>query len=137
MRVLVDTSVVLGTLLGQSEQVTCWGKWSEAYVSELVQTEYLRSLDRLRLQGALTDEDRVRLRLDFETFWKTCHRVPVSTSILTRASEPFPTVLGTLDAIHLATLLQIQNNLDIQLTLLTHDEQLARAARACNVRVQP
>lgn len=68
MRVLVDTSVVLGTLLGQSEQVTCWGKWSEAFVSELVQTEYLRSLDRLRLQGALTDEDRARLRLDFETF---------------------------------------------------------------------
>jgi len=70
-------------------------------------------------------------------FWSTCHRVPVSDKILIRAAEPFPTVLGTLDAIHLPTLLQIRKNLGLELTLLTHDDQLARAALASGVKDLP
>jgi len=45
--------------------------------------------------------------------------------------------LGTLNAIHLATLLQLRQDLDLELTLLTHDDQLARAALASGVKVIP
>jgi hypothetical protein len=83
------------------------------------------------------DEDRVWLRRNFEIFWRTCHRIPVSAGVLNRAEEPFPTVLGTLDALHLSSLLLAQQSEGIELTLLTHDLQLGRAALACGVTVLP
>jgi predicted nucleic acid-binding protein len=46
-----------------------------------------------------------------------------------------PTVLGTLDALHLATALEVKRALAPKLVLLTHDEQLARAARASGLAV--
>lgn len=137
MIVVVDTSVVLRVLLGQADPVACWARWERAYVSQLVHTEFHRTVDRLRLEGILDDAERVRVALNFETFWRTCHRVPVSAAILTRAAEPFPTVLGTLDGIHLATVLLIRQNLGVDPTLLTHDDQLARAALASGVTVLP
>lgn len=135
MIVFVDTSVALRYLLGQADPVGCWGKWEQAFVSELIRTEFYRVLDRLRLQGSIGDADRVQFGLDFETFYRTCHRVPVGEKVLGRAEQPFPTVIGTLDALHLATLLLAQQGTGLEITLLTHDEQLARTALACGVDV--
>jgi predicted nucleic acid-binding protein len=137
MNVYVDTSVVLRVLLGQANVVDCWSNWEQAYVSELIRTEFFRTIDRLRLQGVIGDIDRVQIGLDFEIFYRTCHRIPVSEKILRRAEQPFPTVIGTLDAIHLTTLLLTQDQKGMPMTLLTHDEQLARTALACGVEVLP
>lgn len=137
MNVFVDTSVVLRYLLGQADVVDCWGQWEQAFVSDLIRTEFYRTIDRLRLQGEITDADRVQLGLDFVSFFRTCHRVPVGEKVLARAEQPFPTVIGTLDAIHLATLLLVQQATGHEITLLTHDLQLARAALACGVPVLP
>jgi len=60
--------------------------------------------------------------------------VPVEPRILLRASEPFPTLLGTLDAVHLATALLIRDDLE-DLSFATHDDELALAARAVGFRV--
>jgi len=133
----VDTSVVLRYLLGQTDPVDCWGRWKQAFVSELMRAEFFRAIDRLRLQGEIEDADRVQLGLDFEIFYRTCHRVPVGGQVLARADQPFPTVIGTLDALHLATLLLVQQGTGLELTLLTHDDQLARTALACGVPVLP
>jgi predicted nucleic acid-binding protein len=46
-----------------------------------------------------------------------------------------PTVLGTLDAIHLATALAVKDALSIALRLLTHDKQLAVGASAVGLEV--
>lgn len=137
MNAFVDTSVVLRFLLGQPDTVDCWGRWEQAFVSELMRTEFYRAVDRLRLEGEIGDSDRVQLGLDFETVYRTCHRVAVGEQALARAGQPFPTVIGTLDAIHLATLLLIEQGTGLKLTLLTHDQQLARTALACGVDVLP
>ena len=137
MNVMVDTSVVLRMLLGEEDPVDCWGKWQRAYVSALVRTEFFRTVDRLRLGGELGDEDRVLLHRNFEIFWNTCYRIPISEAVLSRAEEPFPTVLGTLDALHLASLLLVRQSEGVELILLTHDLQLGRAALACGVDVVP
>ena len=70
------------------------------------------------------------VQLTHETF--AIH--PVTERIFQRASETFPTVVGTLDAIHLATALAIREieNLDY---LLTHDSQLGTAARSLGFEV--
>ncbi|RME20569.1 MAG: PIN domain-containing protein [Deltaproteobacteria bacterium] len=55
----------------------------------------------------------------------------VTEGILERAASAMPTVIGTLDAIHLATALELAREAGMKdLVLATHDVQLARAARA-------
>jgi hypothetical protein len=48
-----------------------------------------------------------------------------------------PTILGTLDSIHLASALEIREATDVPVALMfaTHDEQLARGARAFGFQV--
>ena len=55
--------------------------------------------------------------------------------ILSRASEPFPTPLGTLDAVHLATALVWRDRTKEELVMMTHDGDLATAARAFGIDV--
>jgi DhnA family fructose-bisphosphate aldolase class Ia len=57
-------------------------------------------------------------------------RVEMTRGVLARASQPYPTSLGTLDALHLATALIWKKSIDEELLLATHDEVLARAAEA-------
>jgi predicted nucleic acid-binding protein len=132
---VVDTSVVVRVILGEPDPLPCWGAWEQAFVSSLVRTEFYRVADRLRLEGRITDQDRVQVTRDFDIFWSTCHKVFPDERILNRAAGSFPTVLGTLDAIHLSTLLLLEPHLGNSLTMLTHDQQLAVAATACGVEV--
>jgi hypothetical protein len=60
--------------------------------------------------------------------------VPVTESILLRASQALPTVVGTLDAIHLSTALILRETEPLDL-VATHDQQLAIAARALGFAV--
>jgi hypothetical protein len=55
--------------------------------------------------------------------------------ILARASEPFPTPLGTLDALHLATLLVWRDRVAQSIVLATHDAALGLAARTFDIEV--
>jgi hypothetical protein len=61
--------------------------------------------------------------------------VEVDSSVLSRASQPFPTLIGTLDAIHLATVTLWQEMSESDLVIATHDLQLGAAARASGFRV--
>ena len=88
----------------------------------------------MRLGGDLSDRDVSELAAEIETVHETLAVVPLAETILRRASEAFPTVVGTLDAIHLSTALAIRNAEKIDL-LLTHDPQLAIAARALGFQV--
>lgn len=61
--------------------------------------------------------------------------VPLAPAILERAGGPFPAVIGTLDAIHLATALLWTQKAGEPLLFSTHDIQLAVAARTCGFEV--
>lgn len=50
--------------------------------------------------------------------------------ILSRAAQPLPVTLGTLDAMHLATALVWREVSQAVVVLATHDARLALAARA-------
>jgi hypothetical protein len=53
--------------------------------------------------------------------------------VLSRASEPLPLPLGTLDALHLATALLWQEQTGKDLVMATHDDTLALAARSFGI----
>ena len=134
MIVYLDTSVVLRVLFHEPNPVQVWGRWNKAYSSNLWRVEALRTVDRLRLSGDLSDEEVADLASDIRTVHETLLIQPLNDSILQRASESFPTVVGTLDALHLATALAIRefDKLDL---LLTHDLRLGTAARSLGFEV--
>jgi len=129
MTVYLDTSVVLRVLFHEPNPVKVWAKWDKAYSSSLWRVEALRTVDRLRLSGNLADREVADLTRDIRTVHETLSIQPLNDSILQRASESFPTVVGTLDALHLATALAIRE-LDKPDLFLTHDLRLGTAARS-------
>jgi predicted nucleic acid-binding protein len=134
MTVYIDTSVILRILFRERNPVEVWGKWERALSSNLWRVEALRNVDRLRLSGELSDEEVADLVKEIRLVHETLAIYPLTERILQRASETFPTVLGTLDAIHLATALAIEQVESIDL-FLTHDGQLATGARTLGFTV--
>ena len=137
MTVYVDASVVLSRLLNQEPTIDEWGYWSAAYTSDICRVEFHRTIDRLRLNADLDDDERGVLHERFAEFWRSVNRVRVSTTILDRASQARRTVLGTLDAIHLASAeIADGRSEDGVAEFLTHDRQLGTAARAVGFAVR-
>lgn len=134
MTVYVDTSVVLRILLHEPNPIGIWGQWKKAYSSSLWRVEALRTVDRLRLGREISDTEVAELVREIRIIHETFAIHPVTSPVLQRASETFPTVVGTLDAIHLATALSIREIEKLDL-LLTHDSQLATAARSLGFEV--
>jgi len=133
MNVYIDASVILRVILGEPNPLPEWGSLAPMS-SELVRVECLRVIDRAKLQLRVPDEQsaghRARALLALATF----RLVGLSPWILDRASNPFPTALGTLDAIHLATALELRDEVS-DLALATHDRELAIAAQAVGFAV--
>jgi len=129
MTVYLDTSVPLRVLFHEPNPLTLWAKWDKAYSSSLWRVEALRTVDRLRLSGDLSDREDADLERDIRLIHETLTIQPLNDSILERASESFPTVVGTLDALHLSTALAIREFEKLEL-FLTHDFQLETAARS-------
>jgi predicted nucleic acid-binding protein len=132
-----DSSVILRWLLKQPRALNDWSRWQAGVISELLEVEVLRSLDRLRLLGKLTTADMVEKIGLLRVFVGDCDVFPIQHPVLQRASSSFPTVVGTLDAIHLSTALLWMADNSEPLVFLTHDRQLALAARACGMEVKP
>ena len=136
MKVYLDSSVVLRRLQREPAPVLHWAQWERALSSELLRLEVMRSIDRNRLKGVLTDQDVAELSIRAHSIFDAIEFVEVNGAILDRASQSFLTPLGTLDALHLATALRVAESSEIELTLLTHDTELATAARSMNLKVE-
>ena len=130
MNVYLDSSFVIRQLLGVRPECPFWGKWEKAYASTLLRTECFRAAKLMRLNGKIDDAQRARLGTWIEKVVSTVTQVPVTDAILHRAAETFPTAVGTLQGIHLATLLELQAVHGITCSLATDDSQLLQAATA-------
>ena len=136
MTVFVDTSVFMRRLLKQPGAFTDWSAWGLVVASELLSVEAHRVLDRLRVQHAFGDAELGELHRLLQASLRALEFVRLSRAVLKRAANPFPTALGTLDSIHLASALLWMEERGEDMTLVTHDAQLAIAARACGLDVQ-
>jgi predicted nucleic acid-binding protein len=134
VKVYVDTSVVLRVVLGERRVLAEWPSIDVAMASELVRVEALRTIDRARIQLQLSDEEVASRREGVFAILGACHIARVDGVVLERAAEPFPTLVRTLDAIHLATALLIRTEHE-DLVFATHDGQLATAARSVGFKV--
>jgi uncharacterized protein len=124
----LDTSVVLAHLLGEDRQPPS-SFWSQAAMSSTL-LEY-EIIVRLNARNASPKELSTARRLlgDVEL-------VPLDAPALSRALQPFPVQLRTLDAIHLSTVLFLQGR-GLKLQLATYDKRMGRAAKALGVTLVP
>lgn len=124
----IDTSALLRLVLREPGALEGLLSFDGLVSSELIAVESWRTIDRLRLQGALTvEEAAARLRV-IADWLEAIDLVLLRPPVLSRASEPLPTPLGTLDAIHLATALIWRERMGGLPTMATHDSALGLAA---------
>jgi predicted nucleic acid-binding protein len=131
----VDASVLLRMTLGQPNALPEWPTVERGVASALVRAESLRTLDRLRLSARLSDTEIASRRGAVLALIESFDIVQIDATVLDRASQPMPTELGTLDAIHLATALLWREMTEADLVMATHDGALALAARAHGLAV--
>lgn len=134
MTIYVDSSVLLRVILGEPDRLASWGRIDQPVSSQLIRVECLRTIDRARLVLGLSDEVVAERRLAVLEMVDSFGLISVNRTILERAAEPFPTTLGTLDAIHLASALLLREQSDA-VAIATHDVALTLAARAMGFEV--
>lgn len=126
----LDSSVLLRIALGQADALKEWSQIRYGVSSFLLQVETLRTLDRLRVRATLNDAEIAKRRNALLQLLQNIELVEVDSFVLERASHPFSTELGTLDAIHLATALLWREKSGKDLVIATHDIALSLAAQA-------
>jgi len=134
LKTYVDSSVLLRVVLREPDRLAGWDRIEQPVASELIRLECLRTIDRARIQRELGDEDVARQRASVIEALEYFELIPLTSIVLERASEPLPTVVGSLDAIHLASALLARRVYD-HLAFATHDRRLAIAATAMGFTV--
>ncbi len=125
----LDTSALLRIVLREAGALGDLRTYDRLVSSELIAVESARTIDRLRNQGALTMDEAAQ-RIGLVNDWlEAVDLVLLRPPVLSRASEPMPIALGTLDAIHLATALIWRERQGPLPQMVTHDAALGAAAR--------
>ncbi len=134
MKAYVDTSVILRVVLGEPDPLPQWLAIEMAVGSELARIEALRTIDRARIRLRLSDDEVALRREGVLAALGGFHIARLGAAVLERAADPFPTLVRTLDAIHLATALLVRVDHE-DLVFATHDRQLGSAARSLGFQV--
>jgi uncharacterized protein len=122
----LDTSALAKLVVAEAETTAlrAWLAETDRHPvsSDLTRAELLRAVRRVAPSRVV----RAREVLDSVTL------VEVTTAIFEDAGRLDPTILRTLDAVHLAAALDLGDDLD---GIVTYDDRLAQAARANGVAV--
>lgn len=122
--IYVDTSVVLAHLLAE-DRCPPAGFWDEELVaSRLVEYEVWNAIHRRRVERSHGEAARRII--------ESLAIAELSRHVLQRATEPFPSPVRTLDALHLSTLLFLRG-LGVEIALASYDGRMVEAARALEI----
>lgn len=136
MTAYVDTSALLRVILREPGAIGDLRSYDALVSSELTAAEGYRTVDRLRVQGMLTTEEAATARRAVTEWLEAIDLVLLRSPVLSRAGDPLPTPLGTLDALHLASALIWRERMGALPVVATHDTGLALAARAFDFEVR-
>jgi uncharacterized protein len=129
----VDSSVVLRLVLGEADPLRGFGELSPVS-SVLLRVECLRAIERYRLMNAFGDTTVAERRQAVLDSLGAFRLVELTPAVLERAADPFPVSVATLDALHLATAMELRQEIGDML-FATHDVRLASAARSTGFSV--
>lgn len=131
----LDSSAVMRWIFRSPGYFKSFKGWSESVSSILLSIECYRTLDRLRLEGKLDDEEVTQARLQVQNIADSLQIVSIDDAVAALAQTSFPTVVKSLDAIHLATALLWQDQTNERLTIVSHDKQFCNACAAMRMSV--
>jgi len=131
----VDSSVVSRVVMRQPNRLVELETCTQRLTSLLTQLECLRAMDKARLDEGLDQDEILARRLVLFQQLRRMSKIAVARSVLDRAGSSFPLPVKTLDAIHLATALQLRERRYRELVFATHDRQQGRAAAALGFEV--
>lgn len=131
----IDTSALLRVILREPDALAL-GAYDGLVSSELLAVESARTIDRLRSLGDLSVQEAAERTRAITEWLEAIDLVLLRPAVLSRASEPMPVPVGTLDAIHLATALLWRDRLGALPEMATHDAALGAAARAFGFEVR-
>jgi predicted nucleic acid-binding protein len=103
--------------------------------SDLLRVESHRTFHRLRLENKLNDVEFARFEKKCQEFWDTVNVIFPDERIMEIASRSFPTIVGTLNAIHLSTAIVYQEKKKEKIIFITEDKQFGITAEACGFEV--
>jgi len=126
----LDTSALLRIVLREPGALDDLRTYDGLVSSELIAVESARTLDRLRSHGALTIDEAADRTAVVKEWLEAVDLVLLRPPVLSRAREPMPLPVGTLDAIHLATALSWRDRVGPLPQMVTHHAALGAAARA-------
>ncbi|MCC6274492.1 MAG: PIN domain-containing protein [Leptospiraceae bacterium] len=136
MNCYLDSSVALEWILHSKNVKPISLKKVENIVSsELIEIECNRVLERYRLQGLLDDNTVSESKKKLKSLLESVALIEITEKIKKRAKESFPTIIGTLDAIHLSSALLWAQELGKPLILLTRDREMKLCSEAMGIDV--
>jgi predicted nucleic acid-binding protein len=138
VKAILDSSVVLRFLLNGDDSLRASEGMEWVGASELLYIECHRVLERARVQRKL-DELRHGEAIEWlARFFEGLEFLPIDSRVVRKAARPYPILLKTLDAIHLATLETACGEDETRSwCLVTLDGALARAARSIGFTTLP
>ena len=132
MTAYLDSSVLLRHILLGEEPIRHALEFPRVVSSELIEIECRRVLHRCRLAGELTDEALTVARERLDEVLAGIDLLELSRQIKQRAMDPFPVNVRTLDALHVATALMVDEEAGA-VALFSHDEGMNRCARSLGI----
>ncbi|MGH2749486.1 MAG: PIN domain-containing protein [Actinomycetota bacterium] len=126
--IYIDTSVVLAQLLSEDRKPK-ESLWSDALISSrLLEYETWTRINARRLHPSHGEATRELLaRISF---------LELSPIVLERSLEPFPVLVRTLDALHIASIDYLRKQ-RIRVRLVTYDRRMEEAARQLDIPLGP
>lgn len=134
MNVYLDSSWLLRALLKQST-VKPLRAGTSVYSSVLLNIECRRTIDRHLKRRLLGETEFAQISQQLGQYQEAINIIDLTPAILSRAAGAFFLSLGSLDAMHLATAMQLSESLKEPVCIATFDEELALAASAHGVEV--
>lgn len=134
----LDSSVLLRVVLREPNRLDEWDQITVPVTSVLTRVELARTMDRNAILRTASEAELAAKRLEIADMLRRINTIALDDSVLDGAARPLPVIVGTLDAIHLASAILYRASQppnQQRITFATHDAQLATAARAMNFEV--
>lgn len=135
MHTYIDSSALLAVLLGEDKRQSCLSRVTHGISSEIIRLECLRTFDRLRFLNHIAPPELEALHNSLHEALRSLELIKITPLVLGMAGQSFPTPVKTLDSIHLASALLCSQSRPGQLSFLTFDSQLSKAASAIGLTV--
>ena len=127
----LDSSVLLGYILLGETVLRHVQAFPRLASSELLEIECRRVLLRCRMEGKLDDESLVEATTRLDEALHSIDLLELDAAVKKRAMESFPIHVKTLDALHLASALQLLAEEPVEgISVFSHDRTFNLCARS-------